>query len=1133
MSGPLGSQQWMYASGEAVQQSLKFNDDEGQYLSWTPAASGNRTTWTWSGWVKLGKITGSGYSVLFGASASLTNNDQLLLRMTSDEGQLFWRQEKSGVAVSKQNSTALFRDPSAWYHIVLAYDSTNATEVDRVKIYANGVQLELDNDNPTEADRQSQINHTVEQHIGYAPQVSDYFDGYMSDIHFIDGQALAPTSFGETVDGYWKAKDYDGTYGTNGYHLTFQDDVVSEGFNTVTYRGTGATQSISGLGFQNDFLWIKSRSDSAGTHRLIDSVRGGSLALQSDGTGTELDNSAQVTSPRDADGFTVAGNTSAFNQSGDTYVAWAWDAGSGSAASNTDGSVDSTVKANPDYGFSIVKWVGDGTSQGATVGHSLGVTPSMIFVKSTDSTASWNVWHKDLTNATTSRVLLNDDSDEFDSVYVWGSTAPDNSAFGVGTVAGSTWTNRSGRNYIAYCFAEVAGYSSIGSYTTDGSTTTVTTGFKPAFVIFKRTNADGDWYILDNTRFTSDDNNNVYLEPNTSDDETAAATNNLDFTDTGFVINSSGTAWNASSGEYIYMAFADTREAAFWKDVSGQGNHWTPINLDYRDSLIDSPANNFAVLNPLFRGSSNNRTLSEGNLKYQATSDDHMAGTFGVSSGKYYFEIFVNDIERSNNYFGIALETNRDTTQAVYYRSGSAQLVDALGGSATQTVADAVDGDIISIAVDLDGGSVQFKLNNSDLGTAISLQSGTYVPYTGAGNSTAGSKIWTFNFGQDSTFAGATTAGGNQDAKGIGDFKYAPPAGYLALCTDNLPTPTIIDGSEYFNTVLYTGDGTNNRPITGVSHQPSFTWIKNRSDTGSHRLVDVVRGATTGALFADVPNDEGNSPLVSFDADGFTLNNTTNCNNSGETYVAWNWKAGGTAVLNEVGTIDSQVSANTTAGFSIVSYTGTGVDGDSIGHGLTQAPELMFSKSRDNSQDWYVFGYPSGPSSAFTEDGSNLRLNEPTERVQSTVHEVSLDDSVITFVGSGHPNGSGDNRIAYCFHSVEGYSKVGSYTGNSSANGTFVYTGFRPAFILAKKYTDSDNWFIHDNKRVDRGVNSNAIDDYLRPDLSNDEGDDGESVDFLSNGFKWRINSGLRNQSGESYIYLAIAETPFKYANAR
>jgi hypothetical protein len=280
-------------------------------------------------------------------------------------------------------------------------------------------------------------------------------NGYLSDVYFIDGQALDPTSFGQFTNGYWEAKDYAGSYGTNGFHLTFADDVVSEGFNAVTYRGTGASQSVSGLGLNPDLVWMKRRT--ADDHDLQDSVRGGGKTLMSNSTAAELNLSGSYgVNSFDADGFSLIGNGGRTNESGSSYVAWCWDAGSGSPVSNTDGSITSTVKANPSYGFSIASWTGNATA-GATIGHGLSAVPELIITKRRDFTTAWHVYSQTLGN--TNGLYLNDTAASTAFGPTWNSTSPTSSVFSVGD---GNWINQG--SMIAYCFHSVAGYSSIGSY---------------------------------------------------------------------------------------------------------------------------------------------------------------------------------------------------------------------------------------------------------------------------------------------------------------------------------------------------------------------------------------------------------------------------------------------------------------------------------------------------------------------------------------------------------------------------------------------------------------------------------------------------------------------------------------------
>jgi hypothetical protein len=514
MSGPIGSSQWMYATGAAApQQSLKFNDDESQYLSWTPAAAGNRKTWTWSGWVKRGKVGSGTQNYLFGATTDNYNVNWTIGGFFGDQFTFYSYTSSQNYQIQ---TNRVFRDPSNWYHVVIAFDTTAATSSDRIKLYINGVQeTSLATAAYPTQNLDDYINNTIQQDIGRSATSSFGMDGYLSDINFIDGQALDPTDFGQFTDGYWEKKDYAGSYGTNGFHLTFADDVVSEGFNAVTYRGTGTSQSVSGLGLAADLVWVKNRSNVEG-HNLFDSVRGSSgnyKTLQTNTTGAEITPGVTMLSTLDSDGFTL-GTNGGVNQSGDSFVAWAWDAGSGSAASNTDGSITSTVKANPSYGFSIVSWTGNGTS-GATIGHSLGVTPDAVIVKNrTTSGTNWPVFHS--SQGTGSNGYL-DITNSWASGSTWGSTQTFNST--VFSVGSQNYVNNSGDNMIAYCFAEVAGYSSIGTYSGSGASGNSITGlgFRPAFLMVKvASGSTGNWIIWDNTRDTNDADLDNPLFPNLS-----------------------------------------------------------------------------------------------------------------------------------------------------------------------------------------------------------------------------------------------------------------------------------------------------------------------------------------------------------------------------------------------------------------------------------------------------------------------------------------------------------------------------------------------------------------------------------------------------------------------------------------
>ena len=327
--------------------------------------------------------------------------------------------------------------------------------------------------------------------------------------------------------------------------------------------------------------------------------------------------------------------------------------------------------------------------------------------------------------------------------------------------------------------------------------------------------------------------------------------------------------------------------------------------------------------------------------------------------------------------------------------------------------------------------------------------------------------------------------------------------------------------TDYFNTKLYTGDGTDGRAITGVGFQPDFTWIKYRNDTYGHRLYDSVRG-TTKEIYSNNNGAENTvaTGLTAFGTDGFTLGSSSGVNHNSGTYVSWNWKASGSTASNSNGSITSTVSANTTAGFSIVKYTGTSSSA-TVGHGLGVVPKMIITKQLSGTSSWGVYHVSRG-------NGVGMILNETGSGASSSTYwnNTSPTSSVFSIGSDAVCNANGQDFIAYCFAEKKGFSKFGSYTGNGSTDGTFVYTGFKPAFVFSKDTASGENWFIHDNKRDAY----NPVDTYLRPNLSNTEGT-AHHYDFYSNGFKNKYAGGSLNTSGRTIVYMAFAENPIVGSN--
>jgi len=596
-------------------------------------------------------------------------------------------------------------------------------------------------------------------------------------------------------------------------------------------------------------------------------------------------------------------------------------------------------------------------------------------------------------------------------------------------------------------------------------------------------------------------------------------------------------------------------------DTSGNGNNFTTTNISAHDYMLDSPTNNFCVMNSLHNMWYKN--MSQGGLRVQAIGSvtapygSTYVGTIGVRTGKWYWEYRLNT-HNNGNVAGFIRNGNL-ATDGSYPRDNSVDRIFGINNwdNAIYVGSPAISksfnvngtaGDIMGITYDADNNTFSLYKNGSFVGTSatnsLSLGPGEHaLPMM----TTA---FWDnqmhLNFGQDSTFAGATTAGGNADENGYGDFKYAPPSGYLAICTANLPDPAIDPAADdvpedYFDTVLYTAATSNGTYTHGnLSFRPDLTWIKNRNNVERHFLIDVIRGNTSITDKYLVPNSNALEGVNSTTGTTFSVTNTgyefteTSINSdelyfNGRTYVGWNWKAGGTGVSNTDGSITSTVSANTDAGFSIATYTGNATAGATVGHGLGVAPDVVLIKARARSggSDWPMYhrGIPN------SETGW-IRLNLVNAWSSTSIlwNNTAPSSSVVTLGSYDYVNDSGTSHVMYSFAEKEGYSKFGSFTGNGSSDGGVVYTGFRPAFVMVKR-TSSGGWHIFDNKRA---AAYNVINVRLEADNVDAENTGGPpDTDLLSNGFKFRTSFDNINASGGTYIYMAFAEQPFKYANAR
>jgi len=555
------------------------------------------------------------------------------------------------------------------------------------------------------------------------------------------------------------------------------------------------------------------------------------------------------------------------------------------------------------------------------------------------------------------------------------------------------------------------------------------------------------------------------------------------------------------------------------------------------DSSFDSPTDgtqtdtgaggevsgNYATLNPLDKHSL--AVLSNGNLTKTNSANgwSGIKGSIGVTSGKYFFEANVSGVNPDRIYFGVCasdvfLEVTNiqlDSTEQAkgmlfFTRYGSYQLDTNTAQSYSTAL---VEGDTIAIALDLDGNTAEFYKNGVALGSidisGSPLASKTVVPFF---ISYGTSLSCNFNFGQRAfAYSGA-------------------PSGYKALCTANLDDPTIADGSTAMDVKLYTGTEAT-LTISGYNFAPDLVWRKGRqavsgsiTESPNNLLFDTVRGAGKRLISNDTSQeDTGSTTLTAFTSDGFTLGSSTDGNDAPQTYVAWAWDAGTTTDTNNTaGSITpTGVRANPSAGFSIATFTPSSGN-FTVGHGLNAAPSLVIVKSRtQDPSTWFVYHRSAGP-------GGFLRLQDTSSFASNTTIWQNTDPSSSVVYSSGASLGT-TAHVMYSFAPVEGYSAFGSYTGNGSADGPFVFTGMRPRWVMIKySSTGGTNWLIYDSTRDAYNVLSAT----LYPDLSSSETDT-DALDFTSNGFKLRASTTRINASGGTFIYACFAENPFKTARAR
>ena len=1018
------------AAGFKIERSLRFNSGDSAYLNRTPSSAGNRKTWTWSGWVKRSDSYPNLFTVDGSTAANFfqfvfETNDQLYVRTANNTNNLI--------------TTAKFRDFSAWYHVVLAVDTTQATASNRLKLYVNGSQVtQFDTESYPAQNAELNVNTTNAHYIGRAKYDSFsfvYSDGYLAEVHFVNGEALAPTDFGEFDEntGAWNpiefAKAEQENYETS--TITNVSDVNEWASQTFSDNVTVSTQINSSI---NNIA------------NLFDSNTSNAASTNSNGSNLDVTWTLTLEEPVLASNVKITG--SSFGPASIGFQA-------NFRQINSDG--NEVGVGHPLIGYNITP-----SASGTTFNFS----GAPVLLKKISCYCEKG---------------RSDTGINYTGVFIDGVRLQDDTA---GPVNGKKLTVTDNTDLSKFA----VGLAVNGTSNTVKEVSTTSP--------FSITVTDGNYRGSDNS---------------------GAVGGATTVTATRYGYGTNG----------FYLDFSDnSSNSALGTDSSGNSNTWTVNNLSVasgagNDSLIDTPTNytassgnnggNYATLNPLDFASSGSPTLTNGNLDAAADGGwQTVAATIGkLTSGKWYWEVKLGGA--GGHRTGLSSVSRSDASEDDLLGSGDIAVNSSDGrvyvdGSTVGTGVGSLSGKTVGIALNLDANSVSFYQNNSLIHTVSSLSS--TASWTPVHAVRYGSPVDNLNFGQR-------------------PFAYTPPTGHVSICTTNLPDPTVADGSDYFDVKTYSGTGSS-QSISGLSFSPDFIWIKNRSVNDTHAILDTARGTNT-VLSSNLTNGdrtEGGS-LTAFNSDGFTVGSYNDTNRSGSEFVAWTWDAGTSAASNTDGSITSTVRANPTAGFSIVTYNGNGSNSQTVGHGLNAVPEWVIYKRRAAGDNWKVYHHTQTATKLadLNTTGAFTTNNDIGTAPTSSVISVSSSNS--TYLNDSTNN----TYIAYCFAPVAGHSAFGSYVGNGSADGPFIYTGFRVRWLLRKQANSAQHWHIVDTERDPE----NVTDSWLFPNLSDVEGsgDSDRNTDLLSNGFKIRSAYTYHNQNGSTYIYAAFAEHPFKTARAR
>jgi len=703
------------------------------------------------------------------------------------------------------------------------------------------------------------------------------------------------------------------------------------------------------------------------------------------------------------------------------------------------------------------------------------------------------------------------------------------------------YTGSYGTNGYHINFSNVTSAASIGEDSSGNDNDFTVNNISPATIDYASglTTSGGAASGYAASKVFDSNTNNFFLTSGSSTGTTWTFTPPSSIAATSLVIRvSQGAKYRVNGGSYTTYSGGSSGELTLTSSITGgaitsiegyslgnyqiglwyikvNGNVLTSDQGASTDVLFDSPTNgdqsdtgaggevsgNYCTFNPLKKSAG--ATLSNGNLQAVIGTTGGTQQTFAnfaMSSGKWYWEIVSTGTAR---FWGIAKNTSglnkspgedADSYGWGDFHGTTGEKWHNGSYSAYGTYPSA--GDVVGVAFDADNGTLTYYVNGTSQGTAFTGITGTYFPVVGIDNTTH-----ILNAGQRA-------------------FAYSAPSNHKALCTANLSTPNVAKGSDHNDAITYTGNG-GTQTISGYDFQPDFVWYKYRSGVaeGGHYLFDSIRGATN-YLRTDrtAAEDTYTNSLTAFTSSGFSVGNHSSTNYNNDEYISWAWKAASSTSSNSDGSISSQVRANQSAGFSIVKWTGTGSAG-TVGHGLGAKPEFIFTHSISNSGQWPVYHSVHG-ATKYHYFNSNIEART----YQHFWNNTEPTSSVFSIGSDSDISRSGGTHIAYCFAPVAGYSAVGEYAGNSSSDGPFVHTNFRPAWVMVKAHDGARDWMVFDSAREPFNVNDRV----LSPNTGGAEMTPGYKMDFLSNGFKLKVSAMETNNSALNYLYVAFAENPFQ-----